>query len=59
MRRAGKSGYPLCAIIGQDEVEKALVTLKDMEKSTQFQVPRSDAKEKIAALVGAGQGESE
>lgn len=59
MRRAGKSGYPLCAIIGQDEVEKALVTLKDMEKSTQFQVPRSDAKEKITALVGAGQGESE
>ena len=57
MRRAGKSGYPLCAIIGQDEMERSQVTLKDMEKSTQFQVPRSDARDKIAELVGAREGE--
>jgi len=58
MRRAGKSGYPFCAIIGQDELEKSLVTVKDLGASSQFQVQRSDAREKIHTLLKDRKGES-
>lgn len=58
MRRAGKSGYPFCAIIGQDELEKSLVTVKDLGTSSQFQVPRSDAREKLHTLLKERKGES-
>jgi histidyl-tRNA synthetase len=51
MRRAGKSGYPLCAIIGEDEVEKSLVTVKDLRTSSQIQAPRKDAQDKIRSLL--------
>ncbi|HOE74024.1 MAG TPA: histidine--tRNA ligase [Deltaproteobacteria bacterium] len=57
MRRAGKSGYPLCAIIGEDEVEKSLVTIKDLRTSSQIQAPRKDAQEKIRSLLKGRQGE--
>jgi histidyl-tRNA synthetase len=57
MRRAGKSGYPFCAIIGEDEVEKSLVTIKDLRASTQFQAPRADAREKMQSLLKGTQGE--
>jgi len=57
MRRAGKSGYPFCAILGQDEVEKSLVTIKDLRTSFQFQVPRAQAREKIESLLKSEKGE--
>ncbi|MCK9262943.1 MAG: His/Gly/Thr/Pro-type tRNA ligase C-terminal domain-containing protein, partial [Deltaproteobacteria bacterium] len=58
MRRAGKSGYPFCAIIGQDELEKSLVTIKNLETSSQVQVPCSSAREKIHTLLKERKGEN-
>jgi len=51
MRRAGKSGYPLCAILGEDEAAKSIVTIKDLRNSSQIQVDRAGAVEKIKAMV--------
>jgi histidyl-tRNA synthetase len=51
MRRAGKSGYPLCAIIGEDELKDSMVTIKNLEDSSQVKIARADAREKIAALL--------
>jgi len=40
MRHAGKSGYPLCAILGGDEIASATVTLKDLGSGKQASVAR-------------------
>ena len=51
MRRAGKSGYPLCAILGEDEAAKSIVTIKDLRSSSQIQVDRAGVVEKIKAMI--------
>jgi len=38
MRHAGKSGYPLCAILGGDEIASGTVTLKDLGSGEQTSV---------------------
>jgi len=38
MRHAGKSGYPLCAILGDDEIASRAVTLKDLKNGEQKSV---------------------
>ena len=40
MRNAGKSGYPLCAILGGDEIASRTVTLKDLGSGEQSSVAR-------------------
>ncbi len=40
MRHAGKSGYPLCAILGGDEIASGTVTLKDLGSGEQTSVAR-------------------
>jgi len=40
MRHAGKSGYPLCAILGGDEIASQVVTLKDLTSGKQSSVAR-------------------
>jgi len=56
MRRAGRSGYPACAIIGGDEVKEGAVTVKDMRTSSQDRVPRADALARVQSVLSA-QGE--
>ena len=56
MRRAGRSGYPACAIIGGDEVKEGAVTVKDMRTSSQDRVPRADALARVQSML-SGQGE--
>jgi len=51
MRRAGKSDYPVCAILGEDEIARGVVTLKDLRTSFQTQVPRSEVAKKVYSLL--------
>jgi histidyl-tRNA synthetase len=51
MRRAGKSGYPLCAILGEDEVSKSIVTVKDLRNSSQIQVDRAGVLDKVKSML--------
>jgi len=51
MRRAGKSGYPLCAIIGENEVNESTVTLKNLATSTQEVVEKNEIVSKIWSLL--------
>jgi histidyl-tRNA synthetase len=51
MRRAGKSGYPLCAILGEDEVAKSIVTVKDLRTSSQIQVDRAVVLDKVKSML--------
>ncbi|HHO77141.1 MAG TPA: histidine--tRNA ligase [Deltaproteobacteria bacterium] len=51
MRKAGKSGYPLCIILGQAELEKSMVTIKDLRDSSQIQVSRTEALKKIRSML--------
>ena len=51
MRKAGKSGYPLCLILGQAELEESKVTIKDLRDSSQIQVFRSDVIDTIRSIL--------
>ncbi|MBN2297356.1 MAG: histidine--tRNA ligase [Deltaproteobacteria bacterium] len=51
MRKAGKSGYPLCLILGQAELEQSIVTIKDLQASSQIQVPRAEVLQKIRSML--------
>ena len=51
MRKAGKSGYPLCLILGQAELEQSMVTIKNLNDSSQIQVSRSDVIDKIRSIL--------
>jgi histidyl-tRNA synthetase len=57
MRRAGKSGYPLCVIMGEDEMKESVVTIKNLADSSQTKIARPDAREKIVSLL-KDQGEN-
>lgn len=52
MRRAGKSGYPYCAIIGEDELAGSTVTVKNLNDSSQTRMPRSEVRETILNRQG-------
>lgn len=51
MRRAGKSGYPLCIILGEDEVTRSMVTIKDLRTSSQIQVGREGFLDRIKSMM--------
>lgn len=57
MRRAGKSGCPVCVIIGEDEAKTSVVTVKDLRTSEQMRVPRAEILEKICSMLSS-QGEN-
>lgn len=54
MRHAGKSGYPFCAILGEEELAKSIVTLKDLQTGEQTPVGRDRCIGKIKGLLGQG-----
>ncbi len=57
MRRADKAGYPLCAIIGEDELKTATLTIRDMRTASQNRITRAGALEEITAMLVENKGE--
>jgi histidyl-tRNA synthetase len=55
MRRADKAGYPVCAIIGANEISTSTLTIKDMINASQRSIERKTALGEIKTmLVGKG-----
>ncbi|MEA2102102.1 MAG: histidine--tRNA ligase [Thermodesulfobacteriota bacterium] len=52
MKRAGKSGCPLCIILGEDEMDNSMLTIKDMVTSLQVQVSMARAASEIRTMLG-------
>jgi len=52
MRLAGKSGYPICLIIGDDEMAGGSVAMKDLNTGVQEQVKQEDLLKKLVDIVG-------
>jgi histidyl-tRNA synthetase len=53
MRRADKGGYPVCAIIGENEIESSTLTVKDMKNASQRNIPRQKALEEIRSMLSS------
>jgi histidyl-tRNA synthetase len=51
LRRADKINARVAMILGESEVEKGVVQLKDLREQTQDQVPRTDAAKRVHALL--------
>ncbi len=51
MRKAGKSGYPLCVILGEEEIAQSMVTIKNLQDSSQVQVDMAGFVEKVRSLL--------
>jgi len=52
MRLSGKSGYPICLIIGDDEMAGGSVAMKDLNTGVQEQVKQEDLLKKLVDIVG-------
>jgi len=50
LRRADKINARIAIILGESEVERGVVQLKDLRKQTQLEVPRPDAAKRVLAL---------
>ncbi|HWR68565.1 MAG TPA: His/Gly/Thr/Pro-type tRNA ligase C-terminal domain-containing protein, partial [Desulfomonilia bacterium] len=57
MRRADRSGYPLCAILGEDEVKTATLTIRDMRTASQIKINRAAVLEEVTSLLADRKGE--
>lgn len=57
MRRADRSGYPLCAILGEDEVKTATLTIRDMRTASQIKINRAAVLEEVTSLLADKKGE--
>jgi histidyl-tRNA synthetase len=52
MRRADKAGYPICAIIGENEIDASTLTIKDMKNEVpQRTVERKNALDEIKSML--------
>jgi histidyl-tRNA synthetase len=51
LRRADKLNARVAMILGESEVERGIVQLKDLQKQTQEEVPRAEAAKRIHALL--------
>ena len=54
---ASKLGIPFAVIIGEDEVQSARVSLKDMQRGEQISCTQDEAAEKILAALAESAGE--
>ena len=52
LRRADKIGARIAMILGESEVENAVVQLKDLEQKTQDEVPRAEVAERVKGILG-------
>jgi len=51
LRRADKLNARVAMILGESEVERGIVQLKDLQKQTQDEVPREQAAKRVHALL--------
>ncbi len=56
MKNAGRSGYPVCLILGEDEVASGTLTVKDLRDATQVSIAREGAAGTLTDMF-AWQGE--
>jgi histidyl-tRNA synthetase len=54
MRLANKEKYRYCVIIGDEELKKRSVILKDMGSAEQSEVPISQVVDRISSLIEGG-----
>jgi histidyl-tRNA synthetase len=57
LRRANGLGATLCVLIGDSEIDRGVVKLKDLGAHTEEELPAAEAVQKIANLLGS-EGES-
>ncbi len=57
MRRADRAGYPLCAIIGEEELASGTLTVRDMRSASQAKVTRSGVIQEITSMLAENKGE--
>ncbi len=55
LRRADGTGARLCLVLGDNELDRGIVTLKDLMAHTQVEVPRAELVERTRALLTGGQ----
>lgn len=55
MRRAARSGYRFCLILGEEEVNRKEVTVKDMDMSSQIRIPRDGALSRLRKAMEEGE----
>jgi histidyl-tRNA synthetase len=53
LKRAGRSGAPLAAILDDRDLERGVVILRDLEASTQSELPAAELESRLAAHVAA------
>ncbi len=62
LRRADGTGSRLCVVLGDDEIERGAVTLKDLVARAQVEVPRAElvlrAREALASAPPAGSSDA-
>jgi histidyl-tRNA synthetase len=58
MREADRSGFPLCLIIGEDELSGGYYSLKDMNSGAQQRVDEADILEELMRRLSGGLEES-
>jgi histidyl-tRNA synthetase len=57
MRRADRAGYPLCAIVGEEELASGTLTVRDMQSASQAKVTRSGVIQEITSMLAENKGE--
>jgi histidyl-tRNA synthetase len=55
LKYADRAGIRFAVLMGSDEQARGAVTLKDLFKGEQHDVPRADLPERVRALVAAGE----
>jgi len=56
LRRADSMGARLCVVIGDAEIDRKVVAVKDLAEHTQDELPRADAAERIVERLGSAGG---
>jgi len=57
MRRADRMSSPVCLIVGEEEIARDVVTVRDMRTASQETLPRKDIVVKVAAMLDMDKGE--
>jgi histidyl-tRNA synthetase len=53
MRRANKLGVPLAIIVGENEIARGVLTLRDLRASTQREIPLDTVTREVVAAFNA------
>jgi histidyl-tRNA synthetase len=56
LRRADGTGARLCLVLGESELERGIVAVKDLKARTQVEVPRAELVAQVLALLESQPG---